>query len=311
MPITSEYNPDKYLGAISERLQDIMDNYVVKFKHKFKANKSDDAYNKFSLEVDQFKELIHLKSLKSCITPGDCVGVLAAQSIGEPSTQMTLNTFHFAGRGDMNVTLGIPRLREILMVASANIKTPSMELPIFKHREDDIDKLKSIFTRTLLWDCISAIDIVQTLKIDNMNMRERVWHTRIKFKFLSESELKLKLHNNKTLKLYEILNFIETKFFKNLCISINKKYNQISSSSLLHATTIRDKSMKNMKNINTNGDDNDDNIDKDDMDNAREGGESSGEKLLQRVDDELEYIGEDEEKNEIGESWLSDEWAIS
>jgi DNA-directed RNA polymerase I subunit RPA1 len=57
--------------------------------------------------------------------PGENVGLLAAQSIGEPSTQMTLNTFHFAGRGEMNVTLGIPRLREILMTASAKIKTPA------------------------------------------------------------------------------------------------------------------------------------------------------------------------------------------
>lgn len=56
-----------------------------------------------------------------------CVRV---QSLGEPSTQMTLNTFHFAGRGEMNVTLGIPRLREILLVASANIKTPTMEIPL-------------------------------------------------------------------------------------------------------------------------------------------------------------------------------------
>lgn len=37
------------------------------------------------------------------------------QSIGEPSTQMTLNTFHFAGRGEMNVTLGIPRLRYAIL----------------------------------------------------------------------------------------------------------------------------------------------------------------------------------------------------
>ena len=51
------------------------------------------------------------------------------QSIGEPSTQMTLNTFHFAGRGEMNVTLGIPRLREILMVASRSQKTPTMDIP--------------------------------------------------------------------------------------------------------------------------------------------------------------------------------------
>lgn len=59
---------------------------------------------------------------------GDNVGLLAAQSIGEPSTQMTLNTFHFAGRGEMNVTLGIPRLREILMTASKNIATPSAQV---------------------------------------------------------------------------------------------------------------------------------------------------------------------------------------
>ena len=63
-----------------------------------------------------------------CMSPHwvSCV----VQSIGEPSTQMTLNTFHFAGRGEMNVTLGIPRLREILMVASDKIKTPAMDVPV-------------------------------------------------------------------------------------------------------------------------------------------------------------------------------------
>lgn len=83
-----------------------------------------------------------MKSLKSCISPGDSVGVIAAQSIGEPSTQMTLNTFHFAGRGDMNVTLGIPRLREILMVASSNIKTPSMQVPVFDDKIVEGENLK-------------------------------------------------------------------------------------------------------------------------------------------------------------------------
>lgn len=43
---------------------------------------------------------------------------------------MTLNTFHFAGRGEMNVTLGIPRLREVLMVGSRQIKTPAMDVPV-------------------------------------------------------------------------------------------------------------------------------------------------------------------------------------
>lgn len=42
------------------------------------------------------------------------VGALAAQSLGEPATQMTLNTFHFAGVSSKNVTLGVPRLKVIL-----------------------------------------------------------------------------------------------------------------------------------------------------------------------------------------------------
>lgn len=61
------------------------------------------------------------------VEPGENVGLLAAQSIGEPSTQMTLNTFHFAGRGEMNVTLGIPRLRELLMTEGRNA-TPQADV---------------------------------------------------------------------------------------------------------------------------------------------------------------------------------------
>ena len=53
-----------------------------------------------------FRDFISAKAMRSLAPPGDPVGLLAAQSIGEPSTQMTLNTFHFAGRGEMNVTLG-------------------------------------------------------------------------------------------------------------------------------------------------------------------------------------------------------------
>ena len=86
------------------------------------------------------------------VDAGEPVGVLAAQSVGEPSTQMTLNTFHFAGRGDMNVTLGIPRLREILMVASQNIKTPSMTIPFLPHvseKKKGNEKLCPVFSAIL------------------------------------------------------------------------------------------------------------------------------------------------------------------
>ena len=50
--------------------------------------------------------------------PGEVVGTVAAQSIGEPTTQMTLNTFHFAGVSAKNVTLGVPRLTEIINIGA-------------------------------------------------------------------------------------------------------------------------------------------------------------------------------------------------
>ena len=52
--------------------------------------------------------------MKSQVSPGEVCGIVAAQSIGEPATQMTLNTFHFAGVSEKNVTLGVPRLEEII-----------------------------------------------------------------------------------------------------------------------------------------------------------------------------------------------------
>jgi DNA-directed RNA polymerase subunit A" len=58
---------------------------------------------------------------RSMVEPGEPVGVIAAQSIGEPGTQMTLNTFHYAGVKEYNVTLGLPRLIEIVDAR----KTPS------------------------------------------------------------------------------------------------------------------------------------------------------------------------------------------
>ena len=61
------------------------------------------------------------------VQPGEAVGVIAAESIGEPGTQMTLNTFHFAGVAEMNVTLGLPRIIEILD-GRKELHTPAMEI---------------------------------------------------------------------------------------------------------------------------------------------------------------------------------------
>ncbi|SOV81928.1 DNA-directed RNA polymerase 3 largest subunit [Plasmodium reichenowi] len=69
------------------------------------------------------------KYFKYISTPGDAVGSISAQSIGEPGTQMTLKTFHFAGVASMNVTLGVPRIKEIIN-ASNSIQTPILNIPL-------------------------------------------------------------------------------------------------------------------------------------------------------------------------------------
>lgn len=78
------------------------------------------------LTVSQLVEFIHTckeKYMRAVIEPGTAVGALAAQSIGEPGTQMTLKTFHFAGVAAMNITQGVPRIKEIIN-ASPKISTP-------------------------------------------------------------------------------------------------------------------------------------------------------------------------------------------
>ncbi|CAF1142802.1 unnamed protein product [Rotaria sordida] len=79
------------------------------------------------------------------IQPGEMVGILAAQSIGEPATQMTLNTFHYAGVSAKNVTLGVPRLKEIINL-SKTPKTPSMTVFLTDQTSNDINKCKQVLS---------------------------------------------------------------------------------------------------------------------------------------------------------------------
>eukprot|EP00181_Compsopogon_caeruleus_P004164 CAMPEP_0184689352 /NCGR_PEP_ID=MMETSP0312-20130426/30607_1 /TAXON_ID=31354 /ORGANISM="Compsopogon coeruleus, Strain SAG 36.94" /LENGTH=1800 /DNA_ID=CAMNT_0027146691 /DNA_START=617 /DNA_END=6019 /DNA_ORIENTATION=+ len=77
------------------------------------------------------------------VSPGEMIGALAAQSISEPATQMTLNTFHYAGVSAKNVTLGVPRLKEIINV-TANPKTPSLTVYLVGDAARDAEKAKKV-----------------------------------------------------------------------------------------------------------------------------------------------------------------------
>ncbi|MEL9939817.1 MAG: DNA-directed RNA polymerase subunit A'' [Ignisphaera sp.] len=111
---------------------------------------------KYSISKEQLDKIIsevEKEVEENTIDPGEPVGMVAAQSIGEPSTQMTLRTFHYAGVRELNVTLGLPRLIELVDAK----KTPSTPLtyvylkPEYKNsREKAIEVARKIeMTRVL------------------------------------------------------------------------------------------------------------------------------------------------------------------
>nr|WCZ58692.1 DNA-directed RNA polymerase II subunit RPB1 [Seculamonas ecuadoriensis] len=79
---------------------------------------------------------IDLRFKQALVTPGEMVGAIAAQSMGEPATQMTLNTFHNAGVSAKNVTLGVPRLKELMNVA----RSKTSGLVVYLHEKFRRDK---------------------------------------------------------------------------------------------------------------------------------------------------------------------------
>lgn len=80
-------------------------------------------------QLQAFLSTCSQKYGKAVMEPGTAVGAIGAQSIGEPGTQMTLKTFHFAGVASMSITLGVPRIKEIINAAKV-ISTPIMTIPL-------------------------------------------------------------------------------------------------------------------------------------------------------------------------------------
>ena len=106
---------------------------------------------------DLLCELLIVKNYQARAQPGEQVGIIAAQSIGEPSTQMTLNTFHLAGvASKSNVTRGVPRLKELLKVTQ-NPKAISLTVPLKREFRESIDKARQVaqdLELTLLKDIV-------------------------------------------------------------------------------------------------------------------------------------------------------------
>jgi DNA-directed RNA polymerase II subunit RPB1 len=107
-------------------------------------------------------DTITLDYKRAIVAPGEMVGMIAGQSIGEVSTQMTLNTFHFAGvASKSNVTRGVPRIEEILSLSS-DIKNPSLSIYLKPEDERQKDKAHTIMymlEHTRLEDVVKSIEV--------------------------------------------------------------------------------------------------------------------------------------------------------
>lgn len=108
------------------------------------------------IQLEAVISLLERGYVKSLVEPYDMVGALAAESIGEPSTQLTLNTFHLAGVGCSSVTMGVPRLREVIDV-SKSMKTPTDMVflrPPYHQSREGAETLAHTLSLTLLGDVV-------------------------------------------------------------------------------------------------------------------------------------------------------------
>lgn len=109
-------------------------------------------------QVLKFLELVGDKYRCAITEPGTAVGAVGATSIGEPSTQMTLKTFHFAGVASMNITQGVPRIKEIIN-AVRNISTPVITANLIQDRDAEQARLvKGRIEKTTLGEITEYIE---------------------------------------------------------------------------------------------------------------------------------------------------------
>ena len=167
----AEYNKDSMLKTLKEQLKEI----VIT-----------------PLGIQDFKNEIHRQFNEALIKPGSVVGVTAAEALGQPITQMALNSFHQSG-SSRNVTYGVDRIRELIN-ASKELKTTSCSI-FFKNQnlsfDDVITKVRPVLTEIVVSDLVKGIPDIESTD----GMEEPFWYdayrTLIRDDFQSSSILRL------------------------------------------------------------------------------------------------------------------------
>jgi len=124
--------------------------------------------SKLTLDEDQLRRVVEetIKAyVKVLVEPGEAAGTVAAQSVGEPGTQMTLRTFHYAGVRELNVTLGLPRLIEIVDARKIP-STPTMTVFLDDEHKNSLEKAKEVVTRI---ERIAVENVAKSIEYDMVN----------------------------------------------------------------------------------------------------------------------------------------------
>ena len=153
-----DYVPEaisKVLGVIVNNEIKFPPSYIKDLVRVYiKRELTDDELNELVLKVDEAYERAYIEA-------GEAVGTVAAQSVGEPGTQMTMRTFHYAGVAELNVTLGLPRLIEIVD-ARKKISTPTMDIFFeeeYKNDEEFVRRLANKIGKSTINDILSDFNL--------------------------------------------------------------------------------------------------------------------------------------------------------
>ncbi|MEM2915692.1 MAG: DNA-directed RNA polymerase subunit A'/A'', partial [Candidatus Bathyarchaeia archaeon] len=211
--------PEKF---IEEQLEKVKNNLPLLLVNELRENllKANLPKEGVTLAV----ELTNERYKKSLVEPGEAIGIVAAQSIGEPGTQMTLRTFHYAGVKEQNVTIGLPRLIEIVD-ARREPSTATMTIHLEKEYSKDIVKAREVAKRILY---TTVQDVAETIYVnpesegivvefDTSKIKERGVTMEMIAKSFSEQKFSVKFEDNKM--------FVESK----KQVNTKKLFEQISS----------------------------------------------------------------------------------
>lgn len=230
-PVSGLFNPATTAFATSEAFYEAMTKYLDKNEQGLVRDKNDkkkQPLSRVTLNRKNAEMLFAMKYLRSLVEPGEAVGIVAGQSIGEPSTQMTLNTFHLAGHSAKNVTLGIPRLREILMTASNHISTPSMSLyPIDEMSAEDAEKFAKSISSLPLSYVLDGVTVEERVGRGKMFGMAKMYQVQLKF-FPSEE-----YKQTYNISVSDVLDAVERKLLRFLLTLMKKEIKKRQSQSTM------------------------------------------------------------------------------